>query len=185
LDVATPRPSGGLSAPDASALIVRVHLPPALDALRRANVPDARLGVPAHLTLLYPFVPVGKLEPSLRRSIAAIVAHHVAFDYHLTGPKVWPDTIYAGVDSGRPFLEIHRELAAAFPDYPIYQARVGDLVPHVTVAEGPAVADARTVEDPAWHALPTRRRAYSLELIAPGRDGRWSTVWRFRLPTID
>jgi 2'-5' RNA ligase len=175
-----------VSASDASAVIVRAHLPPALEALRRAWVKDANRGLPAHLTLLSPFVRAGELDAALRRTLAAILGRHLAFDYHLVGPKASKDTIYAGVDSERPFLELHRDLAAAFPNYPIYEGKGGELVPHVTVADGPsAIRDRRLVQDRAWHALPTRRRAHSVELIAPGPDRRWATVWRFRLPTID
>ena len=175
-----------MSARDASAVIVRAHLPPALEELRRAWVKDAGRGLPAHLTLLSPFVRAGELDAALRRRLATVVARHLAFDYHLIGPKASPDTIYAGVDSERPFLELHRDLATEFPDYPIYEGKGGELVPHVTVASGRrAIKDRRLIEDRAWHALPTRRRAHSIELIAPGPDRRWATVWRFRLPTID
>jgi hypothetical protein len=137
------------------------------------------------VTLLYPFVRSADLTPALRRRIAEIVEPHSHFDYHLSGPKTWPDTIYAAVHPEAPFLELHRELQAAFPDYPVYRGRVGKLVPHVTVAEGPALGDPRVLSDPAWHALPTRRMAYAVELIAAASNGRWSTVWRFRLRPVD
>ena len=170
-----------MSQPDTSALIVRVHLPTTLDGLRRASVGDARLGIPAHVTLLYPFVPSRDLRSPLRRTIAAIVNRHRHFDYHLHGPRSWPDTIYAAVDPERPFVELHQELAATFPDYPIYGGTVDELVPHVSVAEGSALADPRTLQHRGWHTLPTRRVARAVELMAPGPDGRWATVWRFRL----
>lgn len=175
-----------MSKPDASAVVVRVHLPPAIEALRRAAVKDASRGLPAHVTLLSPFVRAGQLDAALRRRLAAILVRHLAFDYHLLGPKMSSDTLYAGVDSERPFLELHRDLATEFPEHPIYEGKGGELVPHVTVASGrSAIKDRRLIEDRAWHALPTRRRAYAVDLIAPGRDARWATVWRFRLPTID
>ena len=166
---------------DTSALIIRVHLPAPLDGLRRASVDDASLGVPAHVTLLYPFVPPRDLTPALRRRIAAIVEPHLHFDYHLRGPMAWPDTIYAAVDPERPFLDLHGALGVAFPEWPVYEGRVAELVPHVTVAEGPAVTDPATLAHRGWHTLPTRRIAHAVELIAPGPDGRWATAWRFRL----
>jgi 2'-5' RNA ligase len=167
-----------------SALIIRAHLPPAIEAIRRKHVADAARGLPAHLTLLSPFASEKKLQPALRQQIAAVIARHTAFDYHLVGPKTSSDTIYAGVDSERPFLELYGDLAAAFPEYPLYERRNVEVTPHVTVAGG-RTPDKRILADRAWHVLPTRRRAYAVELIAPGRDRRWATVWRFRLPTID
>jgi 2'-5' RNA ligase len=171
--------------PDASALIIRVHLPAALERLRRASVDDAALGVPAHVTLLYPFIPAADLKSALRARIANVVEPHAHFDYHLHGPKAWPDTIYAALDPEAPFLQLHRELQAAFPDFPIYGGAVSEFVPHVTIAEGSAVGDPATLTDRAWHALPTRRMAHAVELMAPGSNGRWSTVWRFRLRPVD
>ena len=165
----------------ASAVIIRVHLPPALESLRRTHVRDARRGLPAHLTLLSPFVPAGQLDAALRTKLAAIIGRHLAFDYHLIGPKASSDTIYAGLDSERPFLDLQRDLAAAFPDYPIYGGHDAEVIPHVTVSGREAVFDKRILADFAWHALPTRRRAHAVEVIARGRLGRWATFWRFRL----
>lgn len=172
----------------ASALIIRVHLPPALEAVRRAHVKDAGRGLPAHVTLLSPFVPERDLRAPIRQKIADVVSHRYAFDYHLIGPKASSDTIYAGVDSELPFRELYGALSAAFPDYPLYDDRAATFLPHVTVSGREARFDQRLLADRAWHALPTRRRAHSVELIARGARGargRWATVWRFRLPTID
>ena len=180
--MAAARPPGGVSGRDASAVIVRVHLPPALEALRRSQVKDASQGLPAHLTLLSPFVPSGKLDAALRAKLAAIIGRHFAFDYHLVGPKASADTIYAGLDSELPFMALQRDLAAAFPAYPIYEGKVHEVIPHVTVSGRETVFDRKILADRAWHALPTRRRAHAVEVIARGRLGRhWATVWRFRL----
>ena len=166
---------------EGSALLVRVTLPPALDVLRRRNVADAALGVPAHVTLLYPFVAADQLTSDLRREVAGLVGRHDAFTYELSGPNAWPDTVYAAVEPNEPFLAIHRDLVAAFPEHPIYGGSIEELVPHVTVAEGPAGSDNATLRNPAWASLPVRRRATAVELVAPGADGRWATVWRLRL----
>ena len=167
---------------DQSAVIVRVALPPALDRLRRRSVEDAADGVPGHVTLLYPFVAPDRLDRRVRAAIAIVARHHAAFDYELAGPARWPDTIYASVEPAGPFLAIHRELADAFPDYPIYgRPAPFELVPHVTVAEGDVVDDPARLTDPAWSTLPARRKAVALEVIASDEKGRWRLVWRLPL----
>jgi 2'-5' RNA ligase len=167
----------------ASAVIVRAHLPAGLERLRRRSVPDAPDGLPAHLTLLYPFVEPSRLDRSVRAAAGAVAARHAPFDYRLVEAAQWPDTIYVAVEPTKPFVALQTDLAAAFPDHPIYGEPPGfAFVPHVTVAEGPASEDPSLLEDPAWTSLPRAARAVALEVIA-NRGRGWRLVWRLRLGT--
>ena len=166
-----------------SAIIIRAHLPAALERLRRRSVADATRGVPAHVTLLYPFVQPSELGTAVRSRVAAIARAETAFDYRLRGPGRWPDTAYAAVEPASPFLRLHRAFARAFPDYPIYGRPGFELVPHVTVAEGAAATDPATLRHPAWGELPVAARAAALEVIASDARDRWHLVWRIPLGT--
>lgn len=160
-----------------SAVIVRVGLPDALDQLRRACMASAAFGLPAHVTLLYPFLEPVDLADGVRVTLATIASRHPSFSFELSGPREWTDTVYAAVEPEAPFLAIHRDLAAAFPGYPIYGRPGFALRPHVTIAERDRVGDPATLEDPAWTSLPATRSAEELEVIAEGEDRRWRTVW--------
>jgi 2'-5' RNA ligase len=164
-----------------SAVIIRTRLPAGLERLRRRSVTDAADGVPAHLTLLYPFVEPGGLDPDVRRAIASVAGRHAPFDFRLAGPGRWPDTIYVAVTPSAPFVALQADLAAVFPAYPIY-GKPSDFafVPHVTVAEGSTVDDPATIADRAWVALPRPARADALEVIADDGGGS-RLVWRVRL----
>jgi 2'-5' RNA ligase len=163
-------------------VIVRATLPPALERLRRRSVGDAIVGVPAHLTMLYPFLDPARLGRAVRRTLAEIAAALQPFDYRLTGAATWPDTVYVAVDPVAPFVELQRRLAAAFPEFPIYGTDPGfEFVPHVTIAEGPPVNDPATLADPAWRSLPRPGRAASIEVIARSADAPWRTIWRLPL----
>jgi 2'-5' RNA ligase len=178
--VARDEASGG--PPRQSAVIVRASLPAGLERLRRASVADAGDGVPAHLTLLYPFVHPGELRLGLRRTLAGIARRHEPFDYEQVGMATWPDTIYVAVSPTEPFTRLQGALQAAFPDYPIYGREAGSrFVPHVTIAEDSAVHDEAVRSDRAWRALPRRDRATAIELIASDAGGTWRTVWRIPL----
>jgi len=167
---------------DRSAVIVRIPLPTGLERLRRASIGNAANGVPAHATLLHPFVEPERLRPDVRRLVGSVAAEHEAFDFSLSGPARWPDVVYVSLEPVEPFVRLQAELARAFPAFPIY-GRDGDFefVPHASVAEGKAVDDPDTVGDPAWAALPRPGRASAIEVIARGPKGRWRTVWRIGL----
>jgi len=156
-----------------------VKLPPRLERLRRRHVPDAPLGVPAHQTLLYPFVPADVLDATVRARLATIFTTTPAFDFELAKIARWPDTLYVRPAPAAPFASLATRLAEAWPEYPLYGRGVG-FAAHVTIAEpADALSDAELAE--ACTELPARRRAAVATVIAEGRDGHWRTRWRFRL----
>jgi 2'-5' RNA ligase len=161
-------------------LILPVLLPPMLEAVRRAAVADATGGLPAHVTLLYPFVPPDALHRSLRARVAAAVASHERFSYRLVGPARWPQVLYASIEPEAPFRALQADLAAAFPSLPIYGGAF-EFVPHVTIAEGEAAERPEIAADPAWSSLPAQATARSVELIVRS-GGNWQVVWRIALP---
>jgi 2'-5' RNA ligase len=168
--------------PRQSAVIVRASLPAGLERLRRASVDDARDGLPAHLTLLYPFVPPVELGPRTRQVLAEVARRHRPFDFEQVRQAQWSDTIYVAVSPVGPFTRLQRDLQTAFPDYPIYgRDATFRFVPHVTVAEGASVPDPLVGSDRAWRALPHRDKATAIELIASDEAGRWRLVWRIPL----
>jgi 2'-5' RNA ligase len=145
-------------------------------------VAEAAGGLPAHVTLLYPFVAPARLDAAVRTRLAAVAARHAGFDYLIGGPATWPDTLYATVDPVEPFVRLQADLAAAFPAFPIYGRSDGFVYePHITIAEGAALADPVVAAAPAWDALPRGARVAAIEVIARADDGRWRTNWRLPL----
>ena len=165
-----------------SAVIIRAYLPGALERLRRRSIANAAEGVPAHLTLLYPFLEPAGLDARVRRTIAAVAARHPAFEYRQQGLAVWPDTLYVAVAPAERFVQLKRDLQAKFPDFPIYgEGPEFDFVPHISVVEGSGVEDPAVRRDRAWRALPRWASAEAIDVIAAGDDGRWRLVWRIPL----
>jgi hypothetical protein len=129
------------------------------------------------VTLLYPFVEPMAIDNRVRGVIASIASRHGPFAFEMSGPEQWPDTVYAAVSPAAAFLEIHGELAAAFPDFPIYGRPGFQLIPHVTIAESEFVDDPSILEDPSWSDLPVGGLVTRLELIVEVADQRWRTDW--------
>jgi 2'-5' RNA ligase len=165
-----------------SAVIVRAHLPSGLERLRRRLVHNAPDGVPAHMTLLHPFVEPDEADPEVRRRLGAVAARHRPFDYRLSGMATWPLAVYVAVRPVEPFVRLQRELQSAFPEFPIYREPAGfRFVPHITIADRDHVAEPGLAAERAWTALPRPARATAIELIGTDTGGRWRLIWRLPL----
>ena len=161
-----------------SAIAIKVRLPADLERFRVAHVPNAALGVPAHITLIYPFVPADLLDAAVRRRVARALASNPPFVFRLAGVRRWPNAHYLAVEPVEPFEAIVRSLVEAFPEYPPYAGEF-EYVPHVTIAEGDDRSLARMARDlsvPVGEQEVTR-----ILLIAQGRDGTWRYRWTFGL----
>ena len=166
-----------------SALIVPVDVPMTVRRLRDRMDPTAMVGVPAHITLLYPFVRLDRPDDRLRAEVSRIVAGEAAFRFVLKRVQRWPDVVCLLPEPSWPFSRLIGELAAAFPDFPPYGGAIAlpDIVPHLTVAHT-ARSD---YLDAAEHALPALLpvRAYCREVVlighAPGE--RWRVIAGFSL----
>jgi 2'-5' RNA ligase len=99
--------------------------------------------VPAHITLLYPFVPsdqVAEIIPTLEALCAGIPAFEIELDRY----GRFEDAIF--LESSKPdkLQDLYQQLINTFPDYPAYKGEHGtDLHPHLTLArfEDPAEGD--------------------------------------------
>jgi 2'-5' RNA ligase len=168
-----------LTPDESSALIVRVQLPPALERLRQAHLPEALRGLPAHCTLLFPFAAPGSLTLGDVAALRARIRRHPRHDIQLTGPATWPDALYAAVGSSARLEALQADLAAMFPSLPLHGGAF-PFVPHVTVATGPDAGARSILEHDAWRALPITVPVSAVELIAVD-DGRWRRRRLFRL----
>ena len=153
---------------------------PAVDEWRRRYTYDGPLGVPAHVTLLYPFVPAERLDEHVEARLAAVVGEAESFDFVLERTARFPQILYLAPDPPEPFLRLTEAIAAAWPEHPPYEGVHETVIPHLTVAESedPALLDeiAGAVEP----ALPIRSKVSEALLLEEGEYGFWQP--RCRLP---
>jgi 2'-5' RNA ligase len=163
----------------ASAVIVRLRLPPGLERIRRSHDPAASMGVPAHVTLLYPFLPMAQLAPEVRRSLAGIAGGTHSFDVRFARIASFPAAVYLAPDRPAPFVRLTALIAERFPGHPPYGGAFGAVVPHLTLAT--SEASLAPITATAERFLPFTRRASSIELLAQDDSGRWRLRWRIPL----
>jgi hypothetical protein len=110
------------------------------------------LGVPAHVTICVPFVPLALLDVG---ELARLVAGTGALTVRFGSLAEFPGVLYAAPDHGAPFCALTRALARRWPEYPPYGGQFGDdVIPHLTIAESVDRAVLAEVRADVWPALP-------------------------------
>jgi 2'-5' RNA ligase len=150
---------------------------------RRRFTADGLSGMPAHITLNYPFLPGAAKDGPPEMRLRELIRRHRPFRFNLAGVARWPAVLYLVPEPVEPFRSLARDLLAAFPDSPAYGGVFRDFVPHLTVAhlEDPALLDAaaKEFESLAAARLPVSCRAGEVWLL-DDRGGRWER--RLQLP---
>lgn len=174
-----------LNAQEESALVIHVPEAESLVAPFRLEYdPVARLGVPAHITVLYPFVPPHLINAETHNLLAATISKFPRFEFALTETRQFPDVLYLHPSPSRAIVELIYALAKAFPDYPPYGGRFSEPTPHLTIGqiEGPSVLEevARKFSQVASQALPIQKKVTEITLLEL-RDGQWLITRTFPL----
>src|SRR6185437_11027931 len=140
----------------------------------------AALGVPAHVTVLFPFVPPPLITPGVVDALAAAVATVSAFGCEFPATSWFgEDVLYLAPRPDEPFRALTRAVGAAFPGYRPYGGAFADTIPHLTVGDRPfgGVADLRAAEAAVRADLPVRARVSRVWLMAgSGAAGSWHTL---------
>ncbi|UYM05505.1 2'-5' RNA ligase family protein [Solicola gregarius] len=167
-----------------SALIVEVPEAEAAVGSHRAALDDsAALGVPAHLTVLVPFVDPARIDSATLDDLGELFARFSSFDFTLTRTDWFGnDVLWLGSEDSTPFRVLTEHVHSAYPDHPPYDGAFDDVVPHLTIAHDVEPERMRAAERAVAESLPIRAAARSVTLIAQTtRGGRWSELGRFRL----
>jgi 2'-5' RNA ligase len=163
-----------------SGVVVRVRLPPSLERLRRHDDFAANFGVPAHVTLLFPFMPAAALRPPVRRALAEIAATVEPFDVRFAAVGRFPGVVYLVPEPGGTFTALTDAIATRFPTYQPYEGAFDVVIPHLTLVES-ATASLDEISAAAQRHLPFVCRVALMEILVEGPDERWHGHWRITL----
>jgi 2'-5' RNA ligase len=121
----------------ATAFVVAVPEAEALVSdLRSRFDPSAALGVPAHVTVLHPFMPPAQLTPEVLARAAAALIGLEPFDFRLARAERFPGVLYLAPEPAAPFVAMTEALVRAFPAFPPFGGIHDRIMPHLTVAQG-------------------------------------------------
>lgn len=150
---------------------------------REQHDPAAQEGMPAHVTVLWPFVPPSQVSTSLVEELEDIVSDEPTFDVSFRDLGWFGDTVlFLRPEPSAPFNRLTEAIVQAFPEFLPYGGAFESLVPHLTIGEG---AKRRQLEQAASaiEKAPTIvTRVTALHLCERrGTAGSWRMVHRLPL----
>ncbi|MFC7931782.1 2'-5' RNA ligase family protein [Streptomyces cinereoruber] len=166
-----------------TALIVRVpEAEPVVREWRERFDPSARAGVPAHVTVLFPFLDESRVDASVHAALTDVLGGHSSFDLWFGKCGRLPEVLYLVPEPDTPLRRLTEAIAAHWPETPPYGGRFTEIIPHLTVAQGQREAVLEEIEAELVGGLPFTSRVSSVELIV--HDGtRWRERASFALGT--
>ncbi|MGH2883854.1 MAG: 2'-5' RNA ligase family protein [Solirubrobacteraceae bacterium] len=140
---------------------------------------SAAHGLPAHITVLYPFLSEVRLTDDVLKRLRELFAERSPIDVWFRRTARFATTLYLEPDPADQLRDLTLAIVEQWPDTPPYGGDFDDVVPHLTVAHGApnAVLDGIDVE--LRHCLPlvTRLAEACVYVFAEERRGL-----RARLP---
>jgi 2'-5' RNA ligase len=169
-----------------SALVVIVPEAEAVVAsFRERYDPSAAVGVPAHITLLYPFKPPAEVGANVLNDLQKCFSGFMPFDFSLAAIRRFPGgVLYLEPEPNEPFRQLTLALWAAYPEAPPYGGKFDTVVPHLTVALADDERQLDSIADDFARAahgkLPATALAAEVALM-DNAAGHWQIRTRFAL----
>ncbi|MCL2784885.1 MAG: 2'-5' RNA ligase family protein [Propionibacteriaceae bacterium] len=169
---------------EAALLVVCPEADPVVGRHRSFLDSAAQVGVPAHITVAYPFKPVidaydiANLEALFLR-IPAFTTTFAETDWFGS------DVLFLRPLDSEPLSVVYQAVSDAFPDWPIFGGVYDSYVPHLTVGHNQPVALLREAEADVTGHLPVIQPITAVDLwsgpaLASG-TGQWRKVRSFPL----
>ena len=157
-----------MSTPVETALLLTVPAADPVVGRHRSRLDRAaRVGVPAHVTIVYPFVPFGSLRTTDLATLTGLARSVEAFT--LAFERVgWfgEQVVHLEPTPAAPVLDLIAAVGEAFPDFPPYGGAHDEHVPHLTVGHDRPVEELRVAEAAVTRELPLTQRVDALALWA-------------------
>lgn len=150
---------------------------------------SARDGVPAHITVLYPFMAPALAGEPVLAALSRLFAGFPAFTFTLDRVAWFGDSVvWLGPRDPGPLRDLIGQAAAAFPRYPRYGGQHAEVVPHLTIGDRGGLAALRAAAEAVRLLLPVEASAAEVTLMAgppPGNPaappGQWHRLASFPL----
>jgi 2'-5' RNA ligase len=162
-----------------SAILLTVpEAEPLVGALRAEGDASAAEGVPAHVTLLFPFVP--DPDEGVVEELRYFFAHVDSFPLTFTSVGEFPEVVHLVPEETKDVSGLIEALVRRWPGYPPYEGMFDEVVPHLTVVDTPDAALRTRARAHVGPGLPVAARAAEASLWVHGERG-WTRLASFPL----
>ena len=169
---------------EAALVVIVPEAEPLVGRFRAQHDPAAGWGVPAHITINYPFIPGVKPTADVLKRLSRLFAKIAPVSFTLDHIARFPKVIFLAPEPAAPFVHLIEQAAQEFPDAPPYGGRFESITPHLTVAYSDDSILLSSVErefsDAALGHLPVNAFASRVWLMDDSA-GRWKTRASFTL----
>jgi 2'-5' RNA ligase len=151
--------------------------------MRRRFDPLAVRGMPAHVTILFPFIPPESVDAEVRRRLARLFKKFSPFRCVFDHVGRFPSTAWLAPMHAAPFIELTLAVAKEFPEYPPYAGVHEAIVPHVTISDGDAAIAAQAEQEISDDLARNGALATQCSVIKllENSTGRWQAMHEFAL----
>jgi 2'-5' RNA ligase len=169
-----------------TALLVQVPVAEAVDDFRRRHLAaSVARGIPAHVTVLFPFAGPASIDAGLRAQVVEHFATFSAFSAELARVDRFDAHVWLAPEPHERFIALLAGTHARFPQLPPYGDAFAEPVPHLTIGE---IGPDENVEQLSEQAerelgagLPFDFAVRRISLFEELADGRWQQSDSFEL----
>jgi hypothetical protein len=175
----------------------RVTYAPVVDSVLAVPVPEAdpvvrdirarldssaALGVPAHVTVLYPFLPPEAIDATVLHRLAELFAQTDSFSYEFVETRWFgEDVLWLAPADDTGFRGLTHLVQDTYPNYPAYKAAFAEVTPHLTIGHGHELAMLEEAARQVSNRLPIRGQARAVHLLVEQADGLYQQRATFSL----
>jgi 2'-5' RNA ligase len=141
---------------------------------------DPAPGIPAHVTLLFPFRPAALVDNALLDDLRDFFAGAAPFDAEFPRVAFFEEVAYLAPEPAEPFVELTLALVERYGYLP-YGEDFDEIVPHLTIVNRSPPELLEEVGRSLAGQLPVRTRVTEATLLEEGADGVWRTRAAFTL----
>lgn len=147
--------------------------------------PSATVGMPAHVTLLYPFKPPDEVTGAVLENLRLGFARFAPFGFSLVSIRRFSvEVLYLAPEPDELFRRLTLAIWGWYPEAPPYGGKWPDIVPHLSVAilseEQQLDRIGKEFAQASQRKLPISATAAEVALM-DNRSGRWQVQATFSL----
>jgi len=152
-----------------------------VDDWRRLLDPGQVRGIPAHVTVLFPFIRPIDLSAEVLNVLEAHFSRASTFNVVFDSTAWFEDrVVYLEPQPGHQFRTMTKQLLEAFPSCLPYGGKFADPIPHLTLGDGAPRASLLKAEVAVRDSLPIETHAKEAWLMTGGMGpNSWSLRQRF------